>query len=160
MAIGASEDLDGQDAWISQRVVRPILPRQRQDGARLGEEPHAFQRPINRQAPAPTIAQASLNIIPGPFRQPAIEAGTERTLMTWLGQGHNHDLATKIILIRNLIGRLLFRVLIVEGLNQGLSLIGRPVVHGIEIRQEPVAQAQVVLHAASIWLRIAPGFFA
>ena len=80
--------------------------------------------------------------------------------MTRLGQGHNHDLATKIILIGNLIGRLLFRVLIVEGLNQGLSLIGRPVVHGIEIRQEPVAQAQVVLHTASIRLRIAPGFFA
>ena len=80
--------------------------------------------------------------------------------MTWLGQGHDHDLATKIILISHLIGRLLFRVLIVERLNQGLSLIGRPVVHGIEIRQEPVAQAQVVLHAASIGLQIAPGFFA
>ena len=71
---------------------------------------------------------------------------------------HDH-LASEIILIGRLVGLRRFRMLIIHRHDHRLSRLTRPVVHGIKVRHQTVAQAQEFPHHSLRLLLKAPRFF-
>ena len=115
------------------------------DPARFCQDGDVFPAAVKGQLPATVVVVPGKEIKPASFRQPCGKGRPSGFAVQRAGDGAGNQLVAEPVLIFYLIGFRLLRMGIVHGPDQRLPL-RRQIVHGIQVRNQLMAQFQIPFH--------------
>ena len=113
--------------------------------------------PVQVQHSSAPVSHAGKHVIPGSFWKPGSYLSHVEPADLGSRNRRAQKLAAEEILIWHFIGFLLLRIVIIHRQHQGQILLISPVVHGIQVRYQPVPQPEKIFHHICNVLPVSPG---
>ena len=149
--------LQDKGSRIARRAVCIDFFRHGNDGTGFSENRQGVNIPVHIHHPAAFINNSAEEVHIHPFRKPYLLLCHIQRRQPGGGDRRCNQLGAEIKFIGHLISLLGSGILIIHGQNQRNILGMGPVIHGVQIRKQLMAQAEEFIHHAADLLLVTPG---
>ena len=159
-AVRSGEHFQDQPVRIGADAVRVRRLLHGNDAAGLCQDGNVLDAAVHFHGTAALIDRAGKEIDIGALREPYLFLRPVQSSDPGGGHRHHDQLRSKIILIGNPVRLLLARLIVIHGQDQRRILRPRAMIHGIQIGNQLMAQAQEIIHGRAHLRLKAPGLLA